>query len=323
MSKTRHRIKGPFSLVALNSKEKAFDREELVADNMGLTTLVAEDLKQFPNLQALYIPNNKIEKLDNLQNNFRITFLDARNNKIRDLDMEKQEYMRELYLAGNQLHDLEKILSKMDHMKDLKVLDLRQNPLTLEKGYRSLVISKFPDLITLDGLDVTPFERKKKSTNTPSLTSVQTSVVSRKSGTRPNSVLQVLLARPLSAADATVQYKANRIRMAKIMKEKREMEEQTAIARKRKEEYEEAANKRIAPMADGSRVLERSELMQRCVPAATPQPKKRPTTRMYVKMPIYTKSGYLTADEERAAKLNPELPPIFDVRLSHKTVYPE
>ena len=155
------RIKGPLTEIASHLKQKTFDMEELVADNIGLEELIEDDLKQFPNLQALFIPRNKLKILNHLEKNFRITFLDARNNQITDIDLPKQEFIRELYLSGNNLHDFEKILAKMSHMKDLETLDFRGNPLTLEKGYRQSVISQFQDLKILDGIEVTRPPKKK------------------------------------------------------------------------------------------------------------------------------------------------------------------
>lgn len=384
--------KGPLTEIASHLKQKCFDMEELVADNIGLEQLDRNDLKQFPNLQFLYIPNNKLTILDNLENNFRLTFIDARNNQISDIDIPKQEYIRELYLSGNLLHDFDRILAKMTHMKDLETLDLRGNPLTLEKGYRQSVISQFQFLKTLDGIEVVRPEKKKidNATRQAFLNSISrgqspiqskslppqnlcdtekdkeiqpdgdssenqesNSGNSKRSGetiqskagyqtltnesktikpsiqstespnntmkrTRPRTVLQCLLTRPLSSADSIVKKKSDHIRYKRMQRQKRIEEEQTAVARKRKEEFEKAANL-PPPLPDALLELEMKNRPQNTVQQPPP---KRSSTRMFIKQPVIQDLEQIPDELEIAAKLNPELPNVFKTRVTYKTLYP-
>lgn len=384
--------KGPLTEIASHLKQKCFDMEELVADNIGLEQLDRNDLKQFPNLQFLYIPNNKLTILDNLENNFRLTFIDARNNQISDIDIPKQEYIRELYLSGNLLHDFDRILAKMAHMKDLETLDLRGNPLTLEKGYRQSVISQFQFLKTLDGIEVVRPEKKKidNATRQAFLNSISrgqspiqskslppqnlcdtekdkeiqpdgdssenqesNSRNSKRSGetiqskagyqtltnesktikpsiqstespnntmkrTRPRTVLQCLLTRPLSSADSIVKKKSDHIRYKRMQRQKRIEEEQTAVARKRKEEFEKAANL-PPPLPDALLELEMKNRPQNTVQQPPP---KRSSTRMFIKQPVIQDLEQIPDELEIAAKLNPELPNVFKTRVTYKTLYP-
>ena len=312
MKRILHKPKGPFTELLQRLHEKAFDKEEIVMDHMGLTSIITEDIKQLPNLQVLYIPNNKITNLTGLEYNFRLYFLDARNNHMTDFDLSKQQYMRELYLSGNKLTDLDRILAKLAHMHDLQVLDLRGNPLTLEKGYRGTVIRTFPTLKTLDGLDVMPSERVK-----PKVVGVRAT-----QGSRPKTVLQALLSRPLSDADLIVQKKAERIKRQMELKQQREEEEQTAAARKLKEEFERAAASREAPIADGLDFLGMS-LRRNQKPKIEKPVKPRARSRIYIKKSFVDERSVMSEDDEQAMRMNPLMPPVFKSSLRMQPVFPE
>lgn len=408
------KYKGPLTEIASHLKQKTFDMEELVADNIGLEEIIEDDLKQFPNLQALFIPRNKLKVLNHLEKNFRITFLDARDNQITDIDLPKQEFIRELYLSGNLLHDFDSILAKMSHMKDLETLDLRGNPLTLEKGYRQSFIAQFQYLKILDGIEVVRPPKKKGSRtpnpnytrsnsnpnqvgtdfqnvlnsspqssetdqtdvnknnlttpmktaqnlNTPALsksaspkpeaedssilssteTSSEKSAESNNQSTptknnqtdnlqllskttearkkRSKSVLQCLLTRPLSSADAIVKMKSDRIRFKQMQKQKQIEEEQTAVARKRKEEYERKS-KCPPPLPDALLELEKKSNTNNSEKKPTV---KRASTRMFIKAPVIQELEEVPYELEFAVKLNPKLPNIFNKRMTYAAVYPK
>lgn len=312
MKRILHKPKGPFTELLQRLREKAFDKEEIVMDRMGLTSIITEDIKQLPNLQVLYIPNNHITNLCGLEYNIRLYFLDARNNQMTDFDLSKQQYMRELYLSGNALTDLDRILGKLSHMRDLHVLDLRGNPLTLEKGYRSAVIRTFPTLKTLDGLDVLASERVK-----PKVVGIRAM-----QGPRPKTMLQCLLMRPLSEADMIVQKKAEKIKKEMELRQQKEEEERTAAARKLKEEFEQAATVRVAPIPDGLDYLGMS-MRRNEVPVVEKASKPRSRSRMYIKKPFFDEKRVMTEAEERAMVMNPRMPQVFNASLRLQPVFPE
>ena len=173
--------------------------EEIVLDHSSLIRIGEEDLKPFPNLQSLYIPNNKLIELSNLEHNIRIKFIDARNNKISRISIPKQVFLIELYLSNNQLISLDVFLENMGHLKNLEVLDLRDNKLTQEKGYRNQVIKAFPSLKVLDGIEI----RKSDRNNVE----VQRSVPKNRSA----SVLEYLKAKQVSNSEKIIQKRAKEI----------------------------------------------------------------------------------------------------------------
>lgn len=301
-----HLHKGPFIDIAKKQHVKPYDAEELVADRANLKEIKPNDLTLFPNLQYLYIPHNHLKKLENLNRNFRLKFVDARANEITEVDFTEQKNLNELYLSQNKLQNLESFLEKIAHLKYLHVLDLRDNPLTLENKYRTTVIEAFPELQVLDGLDVVRPNQKKKPH--PYLRNIQ----------RPTTVLQYVQERPMSAADAVVRNKSNAIRRNFRRKEKHEMEIATAVARKRKEEYENAAQSRIAPLPD--HIIE--IINSKNVNAPKQITPRRPTTRMFIKRPTYVKARELTSMEQKTDALNKDLPSMFDTKIKYFTEYP-
>jgi hypothetical protein len=285
-----------------------YDIEELVADSQGLECLLEADLAQFPNLQALFIPHNKIRRLDNLQHNYRLCFLDARDNGMVEFDLSGQCYMRDLYLSGNRLQDLERVLARLAHMKDLQTLDLRGNPATLEKGYRAHVIARFATLKVLDGLDVPASARK-----------LPKKVESAGGPPRPSSVLQYLLARPPSAADAIVARHADDIRRARELRRRKQEEEETAVARRRKEEFEEAARSRQLPLADA---LTRGTQRQ-AIADQRPRTEAR-AWQLFLKIPEFRVNDGLSDEEKLFVKQNPGIPTMsLTRRVSLKVVHPK
>jgi hypothetical protein len=408
MERTRrlHAPKGPFTTIGSKVKGKLHDIEEIVADNLGIEQIIPEDMAPFANLQALYIPNNKLQILNNLQLNYRLYLIDARYNRLRDVNLPEQRYLRELYLSHNKLESLETFIPKLVHMRELQVLDLRENPLALEKGYRNLVTTQIPTLLVLDGLPITrtpllrnlsqsqPLNRPGTSTKNPleslSVSSIKSQPESRsvpsmksdsqvgpdsstkgeaeaaqdpstkgesESGTdsaakgegetrtepevmpqsppltasassreaqakarqRPKSVLQYMTTRPLSAAERVVVNHANRIRAERELAKQRAEEEQTAIARKMKEEFEAAANRPL-PIPDGF-IYPKGQSQ---VTEETKAPARMATLRMYLKTPEFKDRELELEEDQFALRLNPMLPKkIFSRRMLKKNVFPK
>ena len=292
--------KNPFLELSKSTNTQPFLTEEIVLDHSNLNQIFPDDLKKYPNLQHLYIPFNNLKILNNLDHNIRLTYIDARNNQISEINLQKQFFITDLYLSNNLLSDLEVLVEQISHLRYLTSLDLRENPITLEKGYRNFIINKMKNLKILDGIEISKKDRKKIESNS-------TIIIKR---SRPKSILQSLIERPLSSADIDVKKKARMIHVQSELKKQKEIEEQTAISRKRKEEFEAAANIKIAPFSEALDFLNKNK------PLNTTKNReklnlKRPNTRMFVKRSLYKKAEYLIQEEKLMSTLNPELPPIF------------
>ena len=279
----------PFLEISKKTHIKPGAIEEIVIKKHMINEIKPNDLRFFINLQYLFIPYNNLTKLNNLESNIRLKFIDARHNKISDFDLSKQLFLEELYLSGNCLQNLSATLKKMEHIKRLHILDLKDNLVSLEKGYRKQVANVFPDLEILDGQHVTPDERKKiltqKSSKTSNLLSTVSPITPRR---RPKSILQCLKERPLSQADDIVRRKANHIIAQREERKEKELLEQTAAFRKQKEEFEMAAQIRVAPIPQELDFLEMAK--RKTEQKVKIQETSRPNTRLYFKSPSFPKN---------------------------------
>ena len=313
-SKTK---KGPFFEITKGTKVTPFNTEEIVLDHTDLQEIGPNDLKLFVNLAYLYVPNNNLLILNHLEHNSRLCFIDARNNQITDIDFSNQDFIHELYLSNNKLQDLDKILSKIVHLRELEVLDLRNNPLTLEKGYRQIVIQAFPLLKTLDGINVSSTERPVHHQPSPMM---PVKPITRHAGKRPSSVLELLQTRPLSAADASIRNKASQIRKDHETRRMQQIAKETAIARKQKDEFEAAAKKRSCPIPDAFKETMGFKDDEDTV--VQPVQHKRPSTRMFLKRPKRNQIQHFSETDERLAKLNPNMPRC-NTRLTYQMMFPD
>ncbi|EAY21146.1 Leucine Rich Repeat family protein [Trichomonas vaginalis G3] len=301
--KETKKTRNPFLETSSKLKVTPFSTQELVVDQANIHEIGPNDLSFYPNLVALYIPHNKIEVLNNLEKNIRLTLLDARDNLIKDLNLSRQTFLTELYLSSNKLQDLEQTLAKIVHLRNLEVLDLRGNPLTLEKGYRQTVAAAMPWLKVLDGLDISAADRPKHTIKRDN---------SNSRPRRPQSILQHLMERPPSAADAVIIRKANKIRAQTALKQQRDVVEEKPVV----------VQQRTMPLPDcltiGLRKQPKEEEEQK--DKTTEIPRRKTYSRMYIKRPVYTKTSELSDNDQKLIKLNPDLPPIFTQLKSEKVM---
>lgn len=280
---------GPFIDIIKEIRSKPGDTEEIVIGKHKISEITEGDLYPFPNLQYLYIPFNNLTRLDHLERNFRLKFIDARYNQITDFDLSHQTFLEELYLSGNKIQNLEVVMKKLSHIRNLRVLDLRGNPLTLEKNYKQLAVSTFPDLQNLDGHEITQYDHiKYPNSKIPSSSinkNMSISKLTLNTTRRKNTtVLQCLKERPLSSADQIVQKRVDHILKEREKKKEMELLEQTAVARKRKEDFEAAAKIKTAPMPEELDFLGKAERLA-AEKKPVVKPTKRPHTRIYFKKP--------------------------------------
>jgi hypothetical protein len=302
-------IDGPFIRVAKRMNTRIHDVEEIVLEPNTISEIKPTDLRDFCNLQYLFIARNQLTTLTNISYNIRLKLIDARHNQLRDIDLSGQFFLEELYLSDNRLEYLDLFLKKLSHLRDLSILDLRNNPLAIERNYRLTVIHSFERLKMLDGHVVKPEEAIR--------TRDKSSIGSKRAA---SSLLRSLHERPLSAADRIVQKKAESIRTRK----ERAKEEQRRIAqmRNQKADYDGVAQLRRLPMSEYFDVL--GQLSRAKASTETrPQSEQSRRTRLFMKAPAIGKPVELNDGELLAKRLNPDLPPIFGIRVEHKILYPK
>lgn len=134
---------------------------EIHLGNRGIEKL--RGFERLVNLEVLFLNDNKLTHLTHLENNFRIKRLYLENNKLFTLkgsSVQAMQYLEFLDLTNNTLKDLQKVLSLLEHLKDLRELELKGNPVCEEPDYRYHVIHRLPSLHTLDCHLITDAERR-------------------------------------------------------------------------------------------------------------------------------------------------------------------
>jgi protein TilB len=113
-------------------------------------------------LKILYLQNNIIGKMENLNRMKELEYLNlALNNISRIENIERCESLNKLDLTLNfvDLDDLDSSCECLAKVHTLQQLYLSGNPCTSWSGYRPYVVARVPHLRQLDGVDITPTER--------------------------------------------------------------------------------------------------------------------------------------------------------------------
>ena len=134
---------------------------ELYLGNKGIEKI--RGFEEFVNLEYLCINGNKLKKINNLDENFRIKVLHAQDNQICTLkgSLACFRNLEQLDLSNNQLRDLAKLLPELAKFQFLTHLNLKGNPCCEEPDYRLLVVHAMQGLKVLDQHVITAAERLK------------------------------------------------------------------------------------------------------------------------------------------------------------------
>jgi len=128
------------------------------------------------NLEVLYLNDNKIQHVTNLDNNMCMKELFLQGNQINTLKgcLTKFTFLETLELSDNNLRNLDRLLEHLQAFKFLKNLELRGNPCCEEPDYRLRVIQTIPSVHVLDRHVVTGAERYEARTKFGNDTTSQT-----------------------------------------------------------------------------------------------------------------------------------------------------
>ncbi|VUZ42879.1 unnamed protein product [Hymenolepis diminuta] len=136
--------------------------EELSIESNGLTSL--QGIGDFKNLQILLAGDNFIKTIANLGfkglKNLKVLALDS--NELSSITHLKHCHsLQQIYISGNNITDYQSVLA-LQNMPDLKVLDMRFNPIKLNLSkHRLRTIYHLPQLHFLDGKPVNSNELKE------------------------------------------------------------------------------------------------------------------------------------------------------------------
>ncbi|XP_071104835.1 leucine-rich repeat-containing protein 72-like [Haliotis cracherodii] len=137
------------------------DVEELYLSDKSLTEVC--DLQRFRYLRCLWLNGNKLRQLNCLSENYQLSELYLHNNELVDITgaFHHLTCLQVLMLHNNQLTKLDRILTEIKKMQSLKTLNLFNNPMAQESGYRLFVVQSVPSVDLLDRKEVLKSERDK------------------------------------------------------------------------------------------------------------------------------------------------------------------
>ena len=165
--------KGIFGLPNLESLELA-----------GNQLMNLNGIQFFKKLKILILRENSLAKIDCINHMEFLTFLDVSSNKLRNCDkstigilpslqvflcdnnylkningFEKFFSVQSISFENNKIPDYNS-LEKLSTLENLKDLALGNNPVTKSLNYRNTIIRMFPNLLKLDGKEITSEERE-------------------------------------------------------------------------------------------------------------------------------------------------------------------
>eukprot|EP00899_Mesostigma_viride_P013107 jgi/Mesvir1/21798/Mv04190-RA.1 len=119
------------------------------------------NFERLVNLEELWLNNNQLTHINNLDGNFRLRRLYVQDNNISTLagSLEHFKFLEVLDLSNNALRDLGKVLHHLSSLPFLTELELKGNACCEEPDYRATVIHHLPTLKVFDSHAVTPAER--------------------------------------------------------------------------------------------------------------------------------------------------------------------
>lgn len=143
-------IGDPWTVLPIKSRKYANICKEIVLSSRNINRLINFD--KFTNLEAIWLTNNKLEKITELNENFRLKIVCLGNNRLTSLEgsFQKFKFLQVLFLNNNKLRNLDKNLEILSEFSFLKNLNLFGNPLAEEPEYRYRVIYQIKSLDIFD-----------------------------------------------------------------------------------------------------------------------------------------------------------------------------
>ncbi|CDJ51422.1 hypothetical protein EBH_0000680 [Eimeria brunetti] len=134
--------------------------EELLLDGNSIESL--EGIEALCHLECLDISHNCIVSFPpGMQHLSRLVFLCAESNKLQQLEhLEGLPALTQLYLSNNNVRAFRSLMH-LSRCPSLRVLDLRNTPLSMEAEYRSYSLYLLPSLKILDGVEPRQEEKEE------------------------------------------------------------------------------------------------------------------------------------------------------------------
>lgn len=140
----------PFDGIPVKDRKNAKETVEVYLGRRGIQVLVNFEL--FPNLEVVWLNDNKLKEVQGLDTNFRIKELYLHDNHLKTLSgsIPKLLHLRKLTLYNNELSDLDTVLGHLKPLGYLQHLELFENPLAEEQNYRKRLVAGLTTVQVLD-----------------------------------------------------------------------------------------------------------------------------------------------------------------------------
>lgn len=167
----------PYRCIPKRNQKYASECTEVYLSDLGGAT-VSEYFKRFPNVEVIWFNGNRLSRIENLEENFRIKEVYVQDNMLVSLSgIRTFKFLRVLLASNNQIRNLDKQLAFLTRFAFLNKLDLFDNPVAEEPDYRLRLIYNIPQVEILDRHTVKVHERIKADEVVPNLDKVSTSKV--------------------------------------------------------------------------------------------------------------------------------------------------
>jgi hypothetical protein len=162
----------PYGCLPLKGPKYARECQTVYLSKLGGTSL-SPNFQYFTNLQVVWLNDNRLNRLENLEPCFRITDMYVQNNRLVSLDFLKQfKFLRVFCASNNQIRNLDKQLHFLKRLSYLRKADLFDNGMAEEPDYRLRMIYHCPQIEILDKLGVTWQQRERAEEVVPNMDKV-------------------------------------------------------------------------------------------------------------------------------------------------------
>jgi len=162
----------PFKCIAKKNQKYASECTEVYLANQNATSL-SKDFHRFSNLEVVWFNGNRLTRLDNLEENFRIREVHVHNNRLVSLSgLQSFKFLRVLLASNNRIRNLDKQLHFLAKFACLEKVELFGNPMAEEPEYRNRMIYHLKQVSILDRHVVTDKDRIRAEEVVPALDQV-------------------------------------------------------------------------------------------------------------------------------------------------------
>ena len=113
----------PWTILPIKNVKYAKDLIDVHLSDRDLDFL--EKFEDFPNLEVVWLNNNKLKNLDGLNSNFRIKKIYCQNNSLNNIEaIKKFKFLDTLLIGDNRIRNLDKFIPFLQNQSQCQNADL-------------------------------------------------------------------------------------------------------------------------------------------------------------------------------------------------------